>query len=237
VSALAVRNNAVSASVCRRVGGPFPGDSHREWRSSRINRVLSENGRPPSRWLHRSDNCPASFMVSMPAARSRIALTSRWSERPLKRARAFRRSMVFGQGLARGSSPSGSPHALLNTLASLGSAQRWLPCGCHSDRICGGLRDSRTRRAPQNASKCREMFWCLTSQGRNIFPIRFAPRVQKYPGFIGTRARSVVAPRGYVGWWENRSALKFKDLQLPGSARSPRGTAKEDSSSPPSHLG
>lgn len=29
----------------------------------------------------------------------------------------------------------------------------------------------------------------------------------------------MVAPRRYVRWWENPSALRFEDLQLPGSAR------------------
>ena len=30
---------------------------------------------------------------------------------------------------------------------------------------------------------------------------------------------AMVAPTRYVGWWENPWALKFEDLQLPGSAR------------------
>ena len=51
-------------------------DTHRESRSSRINRALSENDRGSSRCLHRSDSLPASRMVSVSAARSRIVLIS-----------------------------------------------------------------------------------------------------------------------------------------------------------------
>jgi hypothetical protein len=56
----------------------------------------SENDRPLSRRLHRSDNRRASRMVSILAARSRISLISCCSERPLMRARAFRRWTVLG---------------------------------------------------------------------------------------------------------------------------------------------
>src|SRR5215831_10776891 len=34
----------------------------------------------------------------------------------------------------------------VDTRESHWSAQRWLPCGCHSERICDRLRGSRTRR-------------------------------------------------------------------------------------------
>ena len=46
--------------------------------------------RPQRRRLHLSDNQCASLMVNIPAARRSISLTSRCSERPLKRARSFR---------------------------------------------------------------------------------------------------------------------------------------------------
>jgi hypothetical protein len=69
--------------------------AHRESRSSRINGALSDIGRPPSRRFHWSDNRRASRTVRVSAACSRSALTSCCSERPLRRARSFRRSMVL----------------------------------------------------------------------------------------------------------------------------------------------
>ena len=121
--------------------GACPKPSHRESRSSRISRTLSGNDRPPSRCLHRSDKRRASCMVSMPAVRSRISLTSCWSERPLKRARFFRRRMVFGSRprtriegtlffstlrsnpFAAGGLDRGSPNHACSSQAS--------PSGCH----------------------------------------------------------------------------------------------------------
>lgn len=49
---------------------------------------------------------------------------------------------------------------------------------------------------PPNAAQCP---CSLANQGRDTCPIRFVPHARKYSGFIGTNAKSVVAPTGHAG--------------------------------------
>jgi hypothetical protein len=65
-----------------------------------------------------------------------------WARRPkTAQATALRARLIMGcRDPARGSRTSCTPpHAFLNTRESLWSAHRWLPLGCHSERIFDGL--------------------------------------------------------------------------------------------------
>jgi len=105
--------------------------------------------------LQRPDTRRASRTVKVSAARSRSALTSCRSERPLRWERSFRRSMIFGSGRGRGSRPSGTPpRAFLEhpgiTLVDVQMVVTWLPFGALPRRASG-------RADTERASECPEM--------------------------------------------------------------------------------
>jgi hypothetical protein len=80
---------------------------YRESRSSRINDALSEKDRPPRQRFHFPDNRRASLMVGVCAPRSRIALTSCWSERHRGGLAPSDAGWSSGRDPARGSRTSG----------------------------------------------------------------------------------------------------------------------------------
>jgi hypothetical protein len=80
------------------------------------------------------------------------------------------------------------------TLVGKEMVATWLPFGAYLRRS-SGLAEWET---PLNASECLRMPCSLANQGRNTFSIHVLLETRKDRGFIGTRARSVVAPTGFA---------------------------------------
>src|SRR6516164_6800615 len=95
----------------------------------------------------------------------------------------------------------------------------WLPFGSESATGFGARRYGNRLRILRNASECP---CSLANHGRDTFSIRVVLEARKHPGFIGTRARSVVAPRGHASSASVARLLAPRSLcQAPRPGRRP----------------
>src|SRR5262245_33564940 len=82
----------------------------------------------------------------------------------------------------------------------------WLPSGDASATGFGIREHRESRRISLDAPECP---CSLANQGRNPCPIRDVPHLRESPVFIGTNARSVVAPTGFEPVFQSRSPLSL----------------------------